>query len=153
MDTSFQTMPSINWISNTDNDDAIMRFFKRESEGGYRVVSKYLNETTQRGGGGRARGCVPVHVLSSTQTGSGGKCEKEGIIKNVTPTEQAAEIAKSEVSREQKENKGRSIKGSSGRKKPHSKPIRGSVKASSTKRKSTEELTELEKLFKKGKKK
>ena len=145
-------MPNINWVSNTDNDEAILNFFKRASEGGYRLVSKYLRDTNQRGGGGR--GCVPVNILSAVQTGSGNRCKNEDLIKNVSPIQQVTDIASSEVKREKEELPPESfIKRKTVRKRAYSKRKSGSAHSTPRKRvknKDKDQLTELEKLFKKG---
>ena len=87
--------------------------------------------------------------MTHPQTGGGGaKCSNQEIIKNVTPTQQAAEIAQSEIDRERGTI---STRVTSQRK--HSAKKTGSVKKSKRTGASKEALTELEKIFKKKKSK
>ena len=104
----------INWISNGDNGELFKKFFKTAVEGGWKLLLNHVCNTQlgnrQRGNGlGNIHGArygvvVPVNSISQVQTGSGPSCPKASHkIRNVTPTQQAVEIAHSEEKREEEE--------------------------------------------------
>ena len=137
------------------NDKAYQQFFKRGSEGGYRLVSKYLHNGVRPGV--RYGTAVPLNIFLNTQTETALPKGKNVNIENVTPTQQAVEIARSELNREDTAHDQQiSVKKQSSKKKAHSKKKSSTSKSSSrkqpSKRKGDKELTELEKSVKKTKK-
>ena len=140
-------MPSVNWVSQSTDQDSYKRFFHRGTEGGYSLISKYLHNGSEVGPW-RGR-TVPVNLFSTAQIGSGEK--RTASVENVTPTQQTLEIARSEMKREEDAHEQTAIKKSL---KPKSslkpKPTTRKTSAQkSKKQKSKPQLTPLEKSMKK----
>ena len=94
-------MSRVNWVSNSDRTETFKTFFKKATEGGRPLLQPYLNSHVQKGGGLRRvsrSSIVPVSVFKTIQQGQG---QNHPVLQNITPTQQVAEIARSEAKREE----------------------------------------------------
>ena len=107
-------MPSVNYILNTDNTSAYKRFFRAAAEGGWNMLLNYLcnarQSRMQRGSGfgnihaPRYSAVIPLEAFTEMQMGAGERCPKDPKdpkVQEVTPTEQAVQIARSELRNEE----------------------------------------------------